>query len=301
MSVVVRAPAKINLQLSVGPLRDDGFHELVSVFHAVSLVDVVTAQRGEGVQVSMSGEGSESLATDDSNLVVQAIHALAQHAQIDPHVSIHVEKSIPLAGGMAGGSADAAGTLVACDALWGTGLSREELADIGARLGSDVPFALFGTNAIGRGRGEQIMPVLGRGQFHWVFALADEGLSTPAVYRQCDTLREGEQIRPPEVSDALLHALRQGDANALAAALHNDLQPAAISLRPSLRSLLEAGVEYGALAGVVSGSGPTCAFLCRDSAHSIDVAVAMTATGMCRTVKRATGPAPGARVVTPTG
>ncbi len=198
--------------------------------------------------------------------MVQAIHALAQHAQIDPHVSIHVEKSIPLAGGMAGGSADAAGTLVACDALWGTGLSREELADIGARLGSDVPFALFGANAIGRGRGEEIMPVLGQGQFHWVFALADEGLSTPAVYRHCDTLREGEQIRPPEVSDALLHALRQGDANALAAALHNDLQPAAISLRPSLRSLLEAGVEYGALAGVVSGSGPTCAFLCRDSA-----------------------------------
>ena len=277
MSVIVRAHAKINLQLSVGPLRDDGYHELVSVFHAVSLVDVVTAQRGEGVQVSMSGEGSESLATDDSNLVVQAIHALAQHAQIDPHVSIHVDKSIPLAGGMAGGSADAAGTLVACDALWGTGLSREELADIGARLGSDVPFALFGANAIGRGRGEQIMPVLGRGQFHWVFALADEGLSTPAVYRQCDTLREGEQIRAPEVSDALLHALRQGDANALAAALHNDLQPAAISLRPSLRSLLEAGVEYGALAGVVSGSGPTCAFLCRDSAHSIDVAVPVPA------------------------
>ena len=171
-------PAKLNLQLSVGPLRDDGYHELVSVFHAVSLVDVITAQRGEGVQVSMSGEGSESLATDDSNLVVQAVHALAQHAQIDPHVSIHVDKSIPLAGGMAGGSADAAGTLVACAALWGTGLSREELADIGARLGSDVPFALFGANAIGRGRGEQIMPVLGRGQFHWVFALADEGLST---------------------------------------------------------------------------------------------------------------------------
>ena len=156
----------------------------------------------------MSGEGSESLATDDSNLVVQAVHALAQHAQIDPHVSIHVDNSIPRAGGMAGGSADAAGTLVACAALWGTGLSREELADIGARLGSDVPFALVGANAIGRGRGEEIMPVLGQGQFHWVFALADEGLSTPAVYRQCDTLRAGEQIRPPEVSDALLHALR---------------------------------------------------------------------------------------------
>ena len=189
----------------------------------------------------MSGEGSESLATDDSNLVVQAVHALAQHAQIDPHVSIHVDKSIPLAGGMAGGSADAAGTLVACAALWGTGLSREELADIGARLGSDVPFALFGANAIGRGRGEQIMPVLGRGQFHWVFALADEGLSTPAVYRRCDARCVRDEQSPAEPESRPMRCCTrcaQGDADqALAAALHNDLQTGrAVPAPPAARS-----------------------------------------------------------------
>ena len=296
MSVVVRSPAKINVQLSVGPLRADGYHELVSIFQAVSLNDVVTAREATGVSLTMMGEGSESLPVDDTNLSVRAAYALAEYAKVDANVALHIEKSIPIAGGMAGGSTDAAGTLVACDALWGTGLSRDELAEIGAELGSDVPFALFGGNAIGRGRGEQIMPVLGRGQFHWVFAFADEGLSTPAVYQQCDRLRADDDVLEPYVSDLLLQALRAGDPELLAGALHNDLQPAAISLRPSLRTLLEAGVEYGALAGMVSGSGPTCAFLCRDSEHSIDVAVALTATGMCRTVKRGNGPAPGARI-----
>ncbi len=294
--VIVRSPAKINVQLSVGPLRADGYHELISVFQAVSLNDVVTASEGSGVSLSMMGEGAESLPVDDTNLAVRAAHALAQYAKVDANVSLHIEKSIPIAGGMAGGSTDAAGTLVACDALWETGLTRDQLAEIGAQLGSDVPFALFGGNAIGRGRGEQIMPVLGRGQFHWVFAFADEGLSTPAVYQQCDRLREADEVPEPYVSDLLVQALRAGDPELLAGALHNDLQPAAISLRPSLRTLLEAGVEYGALAGMVSGSGPTCAFLCRDSEHSIDVAVALTATGMCRTVKRGTGPSPGARI-----
>jgi 4-diphosphocytidyl-2-C-methyl-D-erythritol kinase len=297
MTVIVRSPAKVNVQLSVGPVRTDGYHELVTVFQAVSLHDVVTAREGDGVSLTMEGEGSESLPIDDSNLAVRAAMLLAEHADVEPNVRLHIEKSIPIAGGMAGGSADAAGVLVACDALWQTGLSRDDLATVGAHLGSDVPFALFGGNAIGRGRGEQIMPVLGRGQFHWVFAFADEGLSTPAVYRQCDALRGDAPVPEPYVSDLLLQALRAGDPEVLADVLHNDLQPAAISMRPSLRTLLEAGVEYGALAGIVSGSGPTCAFLVRDDEHALDVAVALTATGNCRTVKRGTGPAPGARVI----
>ena len=297
MSVVVRTPAKVNVQLSVGPMRPDGYHELVTVFQAVSLHDVVTASEGEGVTLTMSGEGAEALPTDDSNLAVRAARLLAERAGLDANVSLNIHKSIPIAGGMAGGSADAAGTLVACDALWGTGLTREELADIGATLGSDVPFALVGGNAIGRGRGEQITPILGRGQFHWVFAFADEGLSTPAVYRQCDALRGSSSVSDPYVSDLLLQALRAGDPELLSGALHNDLQPAAIALRPGLRTLLEAGVEFGALAGLVSGSGPTCAFLVRDEEHALDVAVALSATGACRTVKRGTGPSLGARVI----
>ena len=297
MSVVVRTPAKVNVQLSVGPVRDDGFHELVTVFHSLSLEDVITASAGEGITLTMTGEGSQGLPVDDSNLAVKAARLLADHVGLDPHVTLHIEKSIPIAGGMAGGSADAAGTLVACDALWQSGLSRDELAGLAAQLGSDVPFALYGGNAIGRGRGEQITPVLGRGRFHWVLALSDEGLSTPEVYRRLDELRAGQHVPEADVSERVLQALRSGDARELAGALSNDLQAAALSLRPSLRRLLDAGIEYGALAGIVSGSGPTCAFLVRDDEHALDVAVALTASGVCRTVKRAHGPASGAKVV----
>lgn len=296
VSVVVRSPAKVNVQLSVGPLRKDGYHELISVFQALSLHDVITAAAGDGITLTMSGEGTKSLPVDDENLAVRAARLLAEHVGIEPNVALHIEKSIPIAGGMAGGSADAAGTLVACDSLWQTGLAREELAEIAARLGSDVPFALYGGNAIGRGRGEQITPVLGKGRFHWVLALADRGLSTPEVYRRLDELRADASVPEPEVSEALIQALRSGDAHHLADALHNDLQPAALSLRPALRRLLDAGEEYGALAGIVSGSGPTCAFLTRDEEHALDVAVALTASGACTTVKRAYGPVSGARV-----
>lgn len=297
MSVVVRAPAKVNLQLSVGPLRADGYHDLVTVFHALSLEDTITASEGDGVALTMAGEGAEQLPTDESNLAYRAAVLLADDAGTDANVSLHIEKEIPIAGGMAGGSADAAGTLVACDALWRTGYTREQLSDLAAQLGSDVTFALHGGNAIGRGRGEQITPILGRGEFHWVLALADGGLSTPDVYRRCDELRGDDPVSEPDIADELLQALRSGDADVLARSMSNDLQAAALSLRPSLRTLLESGVEYGALAGIVSGSGPTCAFLVRDQEHALDIAVALTATGACRTVKRASGPVHGAHVI----
>lgn len=297
MSVTVRTPGKVNLQLSVGPVRQDGYHDLLTVFHAVSLTDTITARAEEGLSLTMTGEGSEDLPVDESNLAVRAAQLLARHAGVEPNVALEINKAIPIAGGMAGGSADAAGTLVACDALWRTGLGRDELAELAAEIGSDVPFALYGGNAIGQGRGEKITPILGRGQFHWVFALSDQGLSTPSVYARCDELRKDEQVEEASVSEAMLQALRSGDAQLLADSLSNDLQPAALSLRPALRGLLDAGEEYGALAGIVSGSGPTCAFLVRDSEHALDLAVALSATGACRTVKRATGPVPGAQVV----
>ena len=296
MSVTVRTPAKVNLQLSVGPVRKDGYHDLLTVFHAVSLTDTITARAEEGLSLTMTGEGSEDLPVDESNLAVRAAQLLSRHARVEPNVALEIDKAIPIAGGMAGGSADAAGTLVACDALWRTGLGRDELAELAAELGSDVPFALYGGNAIGQGRGEQITPILGRGQFHWVFALADSGLSTPSVYARCDELRGDEHVDEANVSEEMLQALRSGDAELLADSLSNDLQPAALSLRPTLRGLLDAGEEYGALAGIVSGSGPTCAFLVRDGEHALDLAVALSATGACRTVKRATGPVAGAQV-----
>ncbi len=297
-SVAVRVPAKVNLQLSVGPLRADGYHELATVFHAVSIVDELTAlPAAGGVTLTISGEGAGSLPTGDENLAVRAAALLADTAGVTTGVSLHLEKAIPVAGGMAGGSADAAAALVACDALWRLGLPREDLANLAAELGSDVPFALFGGTAIGSGRGETLTPVLSRGTFHWVFALAEGGLSTPAVYAECDRLRGGRGVPDPYVSDMLMQALAAGDPVLLGKAMHNDLQSPALALRPSLRRVLETGDELGALGGIVSGSGPTCAFLARDASHALDIAVGLTGAGVCRTVRTAEGPVPGARVV----
>lgn len=298
--VTVRVPAKINLQLAVGPRRPDGYHDLVTVFHAVSLFDelvAVPARDGEGISLHLDGDSTGDVPLDDSNLAWAAAAAVAAHVGIDPDVRLILRKGIPVAGGMAGGSADAAAALVACDALWHLGLPRDTLEELGAALGSDVPFALHGGTAIGTGRGERLTPALARGEFHWVLALADGGLSTPAVYAECDRLREGHDAPEPQLHDGLMQALRAGDPVALGRSLRNDLQPAAVSLRPSLDLVLEVGEEYGALGGLVSGSGPTCAFVVRDDEHALDLAVALSASGVCRTVKRAVGPVHGARVV----
>jgi 4-diphosphocytidyl-2-C-methyl-D-erythritol kinase len=299
-SVTVRAPAKINLGLSVGGPRVDGFHDVATAYHAISLQDELVAAASEELSIALTtadGIPLDDVPQDRSNLAVAAALALAERAGVEPLVRLHVTKSIPVAGGMAGGSADAAAALVACDALWQTGLSRSELAELAAALGSDVPFSLVGGTALGTGRGEVLTPVLARGRFHWVVAIADGGLSTPDVYAECDRLRGSTPVPEPRVADALMAALRTGDADALGAALHNDLQRAACSLRPSLRETLETGTQAGALGSLVSGSGPSVVFLARSPEHAIDIAVALSATGTCRSVRRAHGPVAGARVV----
>ena len=287
-SVTVRAPAKINLGLSVGGPRSDGFHDVATAYHAISLQDELVAAASEELSIALTtadGIPLDDVPQDSNNLAVAAALALAERAGVEPLVRLHVTKSIPVAGGMAGGSADAAAALVACDALWQTGLSRSELAELAAALGSDVPFSLVGGTALGTGRGEVLTPVLARGRFHWVVAIADGGLSTPDVYAECDRLRAGIAVPEPRVADAL------------GAALHNDLQEAACSLRPSLRETLETGAQAGALGSLVSGSGPSVVFLARSPEHAIDIAVALSATGTCRSVRRAHGPVAGARVV----
>lgn len=291
-------PAKINLHLGVGPLRADGYHELHTVYHAISLYDEVTARAGDTLTLTMQGEGVGELKLDDSNLVIRAANALAAVARVPAQARLHLRKQIPLAGGLAGGSADAAAALVACDALWGTGLPRDELARIAATLGSDVPFLLYGGTALGTGRGESVSPVLARANhWHWVIAFADGGLSTPQVYAELDRLRAaGRAPTPLGSSDGLLAALRQRDPAVLGAALGNDLQPAAIELRPALAETLAVGEKAGALASLVSGSGPTCVFLVRDEAHSEDVADALRESGRCRAVHLAYGAVHGARI-----
>ena len=297
--VTVRVPAKVNLHLSVGPTRKDGYHVLVTVFHAISLYDQVTAMPARDLSIGIGGEGADELSPTEDNLAWKAAVLLAERAGVQPAVRLDLVKGIPVAGGLAGGSADAAATLVACDALWGTGRSRDDLAAIAAELGSDVPFLVLGGTALGLGRGELVSPVLAPGRaWHWVLALAEGGLSTPQVYRELDRLRAaGAAPAPASGTDQILAALRQRDAAVLAASLVNDLQPAALVLRPSLQDTLDAGVAAGSLAGIVSGSGPTCAFLCRDAASADTVAKALEESGTCRAVRQATGPVPGARLI----
>lgn len=297
--VTVRASAKVNLDLRVGPVRDDGYHELSSVFLGVSLHDDVTVRPAPTWSLTVAGRHTDGVPTDASNLAWRAARAVAKRVGVEDAVAIHIDKDIPVAGGMAGGSADAAAAVLACNHLWDGGLDRAELLDICADLGSDVPFCFSGGVAVGTGRGEQLVPVLARGTSHWVFAASETGLSTPAVYAEFDRIRAATGFEPdlPEPNPDLLAALRSGDPYALAGTLHNDLEPAAISLQPQLGEVIEAGVDFGALAGVVSGSGPTVAFLCSDHEGALHVAVALTASGTSPMVRHAVGPAPGAQVV----
>lgn len=297
-SATVVVPAKINLALVVGPPRGDGFHEVATVFQAVDIYDEVEVRRrsaGSGISIAVIGDQADDVPLDETNLAWQAAELVAGEADIDPDVAITITKRIPVAGGMAGGSADGAATLLACDQLWRVGLSKERLEELAAMLGSDVAFALVGGTAVGTGRGEQVTSAMSRGNYHWVFALAQRGLSTAKVYAECDRLRSGAQVPAPEIPSDLMEALLAGDAGLVGAALSNDLQTAAIALRPELDMLLEVGRDSGALGAMVSGSGPTVAFLVADEEQALDLAVSLSASGLCRDVVRAQGPVPGAR------
>ena len=298
--VVARVPAKVNLQLSVGPLGSDGYHEVTTVFQAISLFDdvtVATALPGSGITISITGETSKGVPTDSSNLAIKAAQLMAKTYDLPPDLIIKLKKEIPVAGGMAGGSADAAGVIVGLDSLFELGISRDEMESVGSKIGADVPFSICGGVAIGTGRGDQITPALAKGSYNWVLALSGQGLSTPSVYQECDRLREGLSIATPQVSEPLMQALRAGDAKALGKALSNELQSAACSLRPALRLVLDVGVDYGALGGIVSGSGPTVAFLVTDDEHAMDLTVALSSSGVVSSVVRASGPTNGARII----
>lgn len=297
-AVRVRVPAKVNLHLGVGPVRADGYHTLTTVFQAVGIYDELIARPGKGVSLTVSGEGADEVPADAENLAWQAAELLAAHAGVPADVAIELRKAIPVAGGMAGGSADAAGALLACAALWQTGTSKREFHELAADLGSDVAFPLHGGTALGTGRGERLSSVLSTGEYHWVFAMSDFGISAARAYRQLDLMRETRTaptpIGPP---DQVLDALRAGDCGRLADALANDLQPAVLALHPELRDVLDTGEDLGALAGFVSGSGPTIAFLTADAEAAATLADDLAAVRVCHAVTAAAAPSPGARVV----
>lgn len=298
-SVTVASPAKINLQLGVGPLRADGFHTLATVYQAIGLYDEVTVTAAASTSLSFSADGVADVGvpTDASNLALRAAALLAAHAGIPPReagVEMHIRKRVPVAGGMAGGSTDAAAALVACDALWGLTTPRADLLRLAAQLGSDVPFCLLGGTATGSGRGEVVEPVPDNGTYWWVVVLSDRGLSTPAVFAELDRLTAGRAVPEPSVSPALLAALVAGDPQQVAGQLANDLTEPALTLRPELAQVLALSSAPPALAGLLSGSGPTCLVLAADEAAAREVAGGF---GQKATTLVARGPAPGAHVV----
>ncbi len=300
-SVHAKAPGKVNVFMRVGAALPDGYHDVATAYQAVSLFEELLAEPDDELSVRFSGPiPTEGLATDDRNIVIKAAKLLQRRTGYKGGARMHVLKRVPIAGGMGGGSADAAAAIVALDALWGLGLTRDEQLGIGAKLGADVPFALQGGTAIGTGRGDKLSPALAKGTFQWVIATADEGMSTPEVYAALDVHRErhAADIHPstaPTVSASVLQALRAGDPQMLAEALYNDLQAPALQMRPELATVLELGERNGALAGVVSGSGPSIAFLTADLDNALSLQIALSAARL--KVLRATGPAQGARLV----
>ncbi len=294
--VRVRAPGKLNLALGVGRRQPDGYHPLATVFQAVSAYEDVTAAPGEGVSVTVSGLHADLVPTGPDNLAARAALILAEATGVEPGVRLHLHKGVPVGGGMGGGSADAAAALLACDALWGTGLGRERLGELAATIGSDVPFALHGHTAVGRGRGHLISPAMTRGEYHWALALRRRGLSTPQVYATFDALIGDAAPDEPGVGAELMRALRSGDPVALGAVLSNDLQPAALELAPGLAETLAVAHDAGALGVLVSGSGPTVAALAAGGSSALVIGSAMLAAGVADEVLHVTGPVAGARI-----
>jgi 4-diphosphocytidyl-2-C-methyl-D-erythritol kinase len=274
----------------VGPRRADGFHELSTVYHAIGLCEQVTAVAASGLSLTLTGPEAAGLAADGSNLAWQAAALLAEHAGRHPDVHLTVCKQVPVAAGLAGGSADAAATLLACDRLWQLDTPADELAALAARLGSDVAFCLLGRTALGTGRGEHVTAVPVAAGSHWVIAAARLQLDTPAVYRELDRLRAaGEAAAPIGSPDALIAALATAGPASWAGLLGNDLQAASLSLAPELEETLATGRTAGALAAMVSGSGPTCVFLAADAAAATRLAAELNAAGGCRFALAVTG------------
>ncbi len=300
MSVTVTSPAKINISLSVGPRRADGFHDLATVFHAINIRDTLTiedAPPGSGPHLVVTGIDVTDVPTDESNLAMRALRLVARQVGRDLDVTLTVHKEIPTAGGLAGGSTDAAAALVALDALWQINLSREQLSVLAAQLGSDVVFCLHGGTMLGTGRGEHVVALPHTGELHWVVAVADDGLSTPAVYTELDRLRAAQPVAVPGVSDSLRNALRDSDVTGIARSMTNDLEAAAVSLKPDLAQVLHHGREAGALGGIVSGSGPTCVFLASDQRSALEIAASLEESSLVHRVVVAAGPVAGAHVI----
>ncbi|MFM7014162.1 MAG: 4-(cytidine 5'-diphospho)-2-C-methyl-D-erythritol kinase [Actinomycetota bacterium] len=271
---VASAPAKVNLFFAVGAFLKDGYHEVASLYQALALREQLSMELSGRNHVEFCGPyqslAEESVPRDDSNLVFLAQKALSEFSVelANSKFDFLIKKSVPIAGGMAGGSADAAAALTLIDGRYGLELGSK-LEEIGSSFGADVPFSIRGGTAQGLGRGEVLSPIETSGTLHFVVTPNPVGLATPLVYKQLDLMRIEEGIdvsalAPPTLSRSLLKAVADANPEALAPLMANDLERAALRLRPELRSVLEAGEEAGALRSMISGSGPSIVHLARN-------------------------------------
>lgn len=298
--VVVRAPGKINLSLGVGGVDGRGYHQLATVFHAVGLYETVTVTAAPDLTLAVTSHVGGDVPLDASNLALRAAELLRATHGVRAGAAIHIDKRVPVAGGMGGGSADAAATLVALNRLWGLGIAADELRRLGGALGADVPFAMLGHTALGRGNGEDLSSVLTSGDWHWVLAAPGGQLSTPAVYGRFDALvlEHGREIPEIPEPDAIqLQALRSADVHLLGQTLHNDLQAAAFSLHEGLEPVIALAERSGACGAIVSGSGPTIAVLAQDADHAGELRGVLLASRLVGDCHIAEGSVPGARVL----
>ena len=302
-AVTVQAPGKINLSLIVGRVDHRGYHELATVFQAVGLYETVTVSADRDLSLVTASSVPGAVPDDATNLALRAARLLQEHTGCERGAAIAIDKAVPIAGGMGGGSADAAATLVALNRLWGLDLPPEELRDLGGRLGADVPFAMLGHTAVGLGNGNDVTSVLTDGSWTWVLARPGGHLSTPEVYARFDLLAEELELdvpERPEPDPLLLQALRAGDARLLGQALRNDLQAAAFSMQSSLELVVECAERAGACGALVSGSGPSIAALAEDAAHAQEIRAALDASGLVEATWIVEGSVPGARIVAET-
>jgi 4-diphosphocytidyl-2-C-methyl-D-erythritol kinase len=297
VEVTAYASAKLNLALRVGRRRADGFHPLKTLFHAVDLLESVTVTPAKRDRIEVAGLGAEDVPTDSSNLVAQATELLRRMTGRRVPVRIRLNKAVPTAAGLAGGSADAAAALIALNQLWSLGLLPRQLHDLAAALGSDVPFALHGGTAIGHGRGETLTPVRAGSRLYWALVTTPAGMSTPDVFERFDQMVERSALEaPPPIPTGLVDAVRRGDPQAVGRYLINDLQAAILALRPDLSNVLATANRIGALGAVISGSGPTVACLAPGPQSAAKLAETLGAALPNNKILLAAGPAPGARL-----
>ncbi|WP_066371823.1 4-(cytidine 5'-diphospho)-2-C-methyl-D-erythritol kinase [Neobacillus fumarioli] len=251
MKLLVKAPAKINLALDVLHKRPDGYHEVEMIMTTIDLADRVELTLLERDQIHILSH-NRYVPDDQRNLAYQAAELLKRRFSVKKGVMISIEKSIPVAAGLAGGSSDAAATLRGLNKIWGLGLSLDELAEIGSEIGSDVSFCVYGGTALAKGRGEIITELPAPPTCWVILAKPFIGVSTAEVYRRLDL----NGTRHPNIPE-MIEAIKSHDYHKVCQNVGNVLEDVTLKLHPVVAQIKDQMKRFGADAVLMSGSGPT--------------------------------------------